>query len=165
MLQKTMFVPGSPGMGAPQDTGSALLDPETVEEVIFIRLSITIANVSLFALTPVEFCRVQLSAPVRPPTTSLGVGLAESEMETTDVPAGGFPCTVVRCTGPAENEALLASRPAAEDDSVMSPLTIWAATFTVMDAPGSRLPSEQFRVAIPWPPWPQLPWLGCAAIR
>src|SRR5690348_5103597 len=100
-----MFVPETPGTGAPQDTGSVLLEPVTAADAIPIRLSITIANVSLFALTPLEFCSVQLSVPVRPPTTSLGVGLAEREMEATDVPAGGFPCTVVRSTGPAENEA------------------------------------------------------------
>src|SRR5690242_10763329 len=152
MLQNTMFGPASAATGTPQDTGSVLLEPVTAADAIFIRLSIAIAKVSLFARMPVEFCRVQLSAPDRPPTTSLGVGLAESEIEATDVPAGGFPCTVVRCTGPAENVALLPSRPLAEDERVMSALTICAATFTVIDAPGSRLPTEQLRVVIPWPP-------------
>src|ERR1051326_1191442 len=91
MLQVTTFVPGSPGVGVLQETGSLLLEPVTTEDVILMRLSMTSAMMSLLARTPVEFCRVQLRVPVRPPTRSLGTGLAESEMETTGVPAGGFP--------------------------------------------------------------------------
>src|ERR1041385_1194532 len=152
MLQLTMFVPGSPGTGALQEIGSPLLEPATTVEVISMRLSITIARISLLALTPVEFCKVQLSVPGRLPTRSLGVGLAESEMETTGVPSGGLPCTVVRCTGAMENATPLPSMPVAEEESVMSVLTIWTSTSPVTDAPESRLPIEQFMVVLPWSP-------------
>src|ERR1051326_8764359 len=113
MLQVTTFVPGSPGVGGLQETGSLLLEPVTSDEVILTRLSITNAIISLLARIPVEFCKVQLRVPVRPPTRSLGMGLAESEMDTTGVPAGGFPCTVVRATGAMENAAPLPSTPVA----------------------------------------------------
>src|ERR1051325_8890878 len=104
------FVPGSPAVGALQETGSLLLEPATTDDVIRMRLSITSAIISLLALAPVEFCKLQLRVPVRPPTRSLGTGLAESEMETTGVPAGGFPCTMVRDTGATENAAPFPSR-------------------------------------------------------
>src|SRR6185437_10612780 len=160
MLQVTMFVPESPGMGALQETESLLLDPVITDEVICMRLSITIAKTRLLARSPVEFCKVHLSVPVRLPTRSLGMGLAESEMETTGVPAGGFPCTVVRATGAIENAEPVPSMPVAEEESVIAALNICVTTSTVMDAPGSRLPSEQLSELIPCPPGSQVPWLG-----
>lgn len=111
ILQLTMFVPGAPGTGVLQETGSLLLAPVTADEVISMRLSITRARIILFALTPVEFCKVQFSVPARLPTRSLGMGLAENEMDATGVPSGGFPCTVVRCTGAIEKDAPVPSRP------------------------------------------------------
>ncbi len=51
-----MFVPGVPGTGALQETGSPLLDPVIDDDVISMRLSITRARTILLALTPVEFC-------------------------------------------------------------------------------------------------------------
>src|ERR1041385_9416060 len=92
ILQLTMFVPGSPGTGALQEIGSPLLEPATTVEVISMRLSITIARISLLALTPVEFCKVQLSVPGRLPTRSFGVGLGGREREKTGVPRAGWAC-------------------------------------------------------------------------
>lgn len=54
--------------------------------------------------------------------------------------------------GAMANANPVPSMPVAEEVRVISPVIIWATTSTDIDAPGSRLPSEQFRVVIPCPP-------------
>src|SRR5579871_1157708 len=105
ILQVSTFVPPTPGEGTLQETGSVLFDPVIAADVMLMRLSSTMASTRFLAATPVVFCRFQLMVPGLPGPRSVGTAFTESEMETTSVPAGGFPWIVVRCCGATVNEA------------------------------------------------------------
>src|SRR5579859_1943339 len=163
MLHVSTFVPATPGDGVLQETGSVLFDPVTAADVMLIRLSITMASTRFLAATPVVFWRFQLMVPGFPGPRSVGMALTEREMETTGVPAGGFPWIVDRCCAGTVNEAPWLSVPLALDESVICPPCICTTTSTITTAPGAIELRLQLTFAIPMPPCAHVPCPGCAA--